>query len=126
MKDNVKRVFYVRYLAHPCYLEIIAQRPEIRLDKLENDADETGSQSLAEIKATAERRTHPTLLREDIDELDEKAARKSDVSELKGRVEKIETEKHGGDKAFRTLVIGALVSLTVSVSAAAILHAVFH
>ena len=97
-----------------------------RLDKLENDADETGRQSLAEIKATAERRTHPTLLREDIDELDEKAARKSDVSELKGRVEKIETEKHGGDKAFRTLVIGALVSLTVSVSAAAILHAVFH
>ncbi len=37
MKDNVKRVFYVRQLAHPCYLEIIAQRPEIRIDKLEND-----------------------------------------------------------------------------------------
>ena len=37
MKDNVKRVFYVRYLAHPCYLEIIAQRPEIRLDKLEHE-----------------------------------------------------------------------------------------
>ncbi len=35
MKDNVKRVFYVRQLAHPCYLEIIAQRPEIRIDKLE-------------------------------------------------------------------------------------------
>ena len=41
MKDNVKRVFYVRYVAHPCYLDIIAQRPEIRLDKLENEtADE--------------------------------------------------------------------------------------
>ncbi len=41
MKDNVKRVFYVRYLAHPCYLDIIAQRPEIRLDKIENEtADE--------------------------------------------------------------------------------------
>ena len=41
MKDNVKRVFYVRAVAHPCYLDIIAQRPEIRLDKLENDtADE--------------------------------------------------------------------------------------
>ena len=42
MKDNVKRVFHVRYLAHPCYAEIIATRPEIRLDKLENntpDAD---------------------------------------------------------------------------------------
>ena len=37
MKENVKRVFYVRYVAHPCYLEIIAQRPEIRLDKIENE-----------------------------------------------------------------------------------------
>ena len=37
MKDNVKRLFYVRYVAHPCYLDIIAQRPEIRLDKLENE-----------------------------------------------------------------------------------------
>src|SRR5438876_5779445 len=37
MKDNVKRVFYVRYVAHPCYLDIIAQRLEIRLDKLENE-----------------------------------------------------------------------------------------
>ncbi len=26
---DVKRVFYVRYVAHPCYLDIIAQRPEI-------------------------------------------------------------------------------------------------
>jgi D-3-phosphoglycerate dehydrogenase len=40
MKDNVKRVFYVRQVAHPRYLEIIAQRPEIRLDKLENDTPE--------------------------------------------------------------------------------------
>jgi len=40
MKDNVKRVFYVRYLAHPCYREIIAQRPEIRLDKLEHETVE--------------------------------------------------------------------------------------
>ena len=37
MKDNVKRVLYVRQLAHPCYLDIIAQRPEIRIDKLEHD-----------------------------------------------------------------------------------------
>src|SRR5262249_28680086 len=43
MKDNVKRVFYVRYVAHPCYLEIIAQRPEIRLDKLENDSADGGA-----------------------------------------------------------------------------------
>jgi len=40
MKDNVKRVFYVRYVAHPCYLDIIAARPEIRLDKLENETAE--------------------------------------------------------------------------------------
>jgi D-3-phosphoglycerate dehydrogenase len=40
MKDNVKRVFYVRAVAHPCYLDIIAQRPEIRLDKIENDSAE--------------------------------------------------------------------------------------
>jgi D-3-phosphoglycerate dehydrogenase len=40
MKDNVKRVFHVRYLAHSCYAEIIATRPEIRLDKLENDTPE--------------------------------------------------------------------------------------
>ncbi len=37
-KENVKRVFYVRTLNHPCYLEIIGQRPEIRIDKLENNS----------------------------------------------------------------------------------------
>jgi D-3-phosphoglycerate dehydrogenase / 2-oxoglutarate reductase len=48
MKDNVKRVFYVRYVAHPCYLDIIAQRPEIRLDKLENEtADEVARSIMA-------------------------------------------------------------------------------
>lgn len=41
VKENVKRVFYVRYLNHPCYLEIMSQRPEIRIDKLENDSAET-------------------------------------------------------------------------------------
>src|SRR5262245_58777254 len=40
MKDNVKRVFHVLYLAHSCYADIIAKRPEIRLDKLENDTPE--------------------------------------------------------------------------------------
>ncbi len=40
MKDNVKRVFYVRHLAHACYLDIIATRPEIRLDKLENETSD--------------------------------------------------------------------------------------
>jgi D-3-phosphoglycerate dehydrogenase len=38
VKENVKRVFYVRFLNHPCYLEILGQRPEIRIDKLENDS----------------------------------------------------------------------------------------
>src|SRR5260370_35550316 len=50
MKGNVKRVFYVRYVAHPCYFEIIAQRPEIRLDKLEN---ETADNAAAPILAAA-------------------------------------------------------------------------
>jgi len=30
----------VRQVNHPCFLEIIAQRPEIRLDKLENDSSD--------------------------------------------------------------------------------------
>src|SRR5262245_45044648 len=42
-KENVKRVFYVRTLNHPCYLEIIGRRPEIRLDKLENDTPDAAS-----------------------------------------------------------------------------------
>ena len=46
MKDNVKRVFYVRAVAHPCYLDIIAQRPEIRLDKLKNDAADEAVQPI--------------------------------------------------------------------------------
>src|SRR5260370_24881830 len=50
MKENVRRVFYVRYVAHPCYFEIIAQRPEIRLDKLEN---ETADNAAAPILAAA-------------------------------------------------------------------------
>jgi D-3-phosphoglycerate dehydrogenase len=41
LKENVKRVFYVRFLNHPVYLEIIGSRPEIRLDKLENDSPDT-------------------------------------------------------------------------------------
>ena len=46
MKENVKRVFYVRHLAHPCYLDIIAQRPEIRLDKLENESADDVAQPI--------------------------------------------------------------------------------
>ena len=39
-KENVKRVFYVRFLNHSNYLDIIGSRPEIRLDKLESDSSD--------------------------------------------------------------------------------------
>jgi len=40
MTVNTKRVFYVKYLADPLFAEILAGRPEVRLDKLENDSPE--------------------------------------------------------------------------------------
>ena len=46
MKENVKRVFYVRYLAHPGYLDIIAQRPEIRIDKIEHETPEADAEPI--------------------------------------------------------------------------------
>src|SRR5882757_11278827 len=49
MKENVKRVFYVRQVNDP-YLDIIAQRPEIRLDKLENGSPD---EAVAPIVAAA-------------------------------------------------------------------------
>src|SRR5262245_53076600 len=52
MKDNAKRVFDVRSVAHPCDLDIISQRPEIRLDKLENEtADEEARPIMAAAQA---------------------------------------------------------------------------
>jgi D-3-phosphoglycerate dehydrogenase len=45
---DVKRVFYVKYLAHPIYTDILATRSDIRLDKLENDsADDVAAPVLA-------------------------------------------------------------------------------
>src|ERR1700716_1818498 len=38
MAGNTKRVFYVKYLAAPDYAETIARRPDVRLDKLENES----------------------------------------------------------------------------------------
>ena len=35
---DVKRVFYVKYLAHNNFIEILGRRGDIRLDKLENDS----------------------------------------------------------------------------------------
>src|SRR4051794_31190271 len=36
MAPNTKRVFYVNALSHPVYLEILAKRPDIQVDKLVN------------------------------------------------------------------------------------------
>src|ERR1043166_1984834 len=38
MSVNNKRVFYVKYLAHPVYAEIMQARSDIRFDRLENDS----------------------------------------------------------------------------------------
>lgn len=38
MAVNNKRVFYVRYLAHEIYADILRKRPDVRLDRLENDS----------------------------------------------------------------------------------------
>jgi D-3-phosphoglycerate dehydrogenase / 2-oxoglutarate reductase len=46
MKENVKRVFYVRYLAHAGYLDIIAQRPEIRIDKIEHETPDSAAEPI--------------------------------------------------------------------------------
>jgi len=35
---NTKRVFYVKYLSSPLYAEILARRPDVQLDRLENEA----------------------------------------------------------------------------------------
>jgi D-3-phosphoglycerate dehydrogenase / 2-oxoglutarate reductase len=40
MPDNTKHVFYVRYLADPCYVDVLAQRPDLKLSKLENESDD--------------------------------------------------------------------------------------
>jgi D-3-phosphoglycerate dehydrogenase len=48
MSVNNKRVFYVKYLAHPVYAEILQARPDVRLDRLENDsADDIAAPILA-------------------------------------------------------------------------------
>lgn len=38
MAANTKRVFYVKYVAHPVFNEILTARPDVRLDRLENDS----------------------------------------------------------------------------------------
>jgi D-3-phosphoglycerate dehydrogenase len=38
MSVNNKRVFYVKYLAHPIYSELMQARPDVRFDRLENES----------------------------------------------------------------------------------------
>src|SRR6266446_1732230 len=40
MSVNNKRVFYVKYLAHQIYADILRARPDVRLDRLENESAE--------------------------------------------------------------------------------------
>jgi D-3-phosphoglycerate dehydrogenase len=40
MSINNKRVFYVKYLAHEIYADILKKRPDVRLDRLENESPE--------------------------------------------------------------------------------------
>jgi D-3-phosphoglycerate dehydrogenase len=40
MSVNNKRVFYVKYLAHPIYADTLRARPDVRLDRLENESPE--------------------------------------------------------------------------------------
>jgi D-3-phosphoglycerate dehydrogenase / 2-oxoglutarate reductase len=40
MSVNTKRVFYVKYLAHPIYIDILKARGDVRLDRLENESPE--------------------------------------------------------------------------------------
>jgi D-3-phosphoglycerate dehydrogenase len=40
MTVNNKRVFYVKYLAHQIYADIMKGRPDVRLDRLENETPE--------------------------------------------------------------------------------------
>ncbi len=53
MAVNTKRIFYVRSLASPpVYLDAIAKRPDVRIDKLENDSpDDVAAPILAEAHA---------------------------------------------------------------------------
>jgi D-3-phosphoglycerate dehydrogenase / 2-oxoglutarate reductase len=43
MTVNNKRVFYVKYLAHPVYADILKARPDVRLDRLENESPDAVS-----------------------------------------------------------------------------------
>src|SRR5258708_26938838 len=46
MTVNNKRVFYVKYLAHEIYTEILKARPDVRLDRLENESPDAETVSI--------------------------------------------------------------------------------
>jgi D-3-phosphoglycerate dehydrogenase len=46
MAPNAKRVFYVKYLSAPIFGEILARRPDIQLDKLENETPDTEAEPI--------------------------------------------------------------------------------
>src|SRR6187399_872267 len=52
MTVNNKRAFYVKYLAHEIYIDILKKRADVRLDRLENDSpDAVAAPILAEAHA---------------------------------------------------------------------------
>ena len=46
MAPNAKRVFYVKYLSGPVFAEILAKRPDIQLDKLENETPDAEAEPI--------------------------------------------------------------------------------
>ncbi|HBK04319.1 MAG TPA: 3-phosphoglycerate dehydrogenase [Acetobacteraceae bacterium] len=46
MAPNTKRVFYVNNVAAPVYLEILAKRPDIHVDKLENETPDAQAEPI--------------------------------------------------------------------------------
>ena len=71
MTVNNKRVFYVKYLAHPIYSEILKARPDVRLDRLENESLKASSRRSSQLRmptrsaphATSSRRTSMSMTR---------------------------------------------------------------
>ena len=48
MSSNTKRVFYVKYLAHPVYEEILRGRDDVRLDRIDDTTpDDDATRTLA-------------------------------------------------------------------------------
>ena len=46
MAPNAKRVFYVKYLSGPVFGQILAKRPDIQLDKLENETPDAEAEPI--------------------------------------------------------------------------------